>query len=172
MERLVGFADLRAGRVAPREAECDLADLVGLVAAGLAPRLAAARRGAPKLRVESGLRMRADPDMLTLAIECLAANALLHGAGAVRIAAARCAEGARITVEDEGPGVAPDRREAVQGAFAVGAPVRTRAADGLGLGLPLTRRLVELHAGELTLEGGGGWPFRAALTLPRWRVMG
>ena len=172
VEQLVGFADLRAGRVAPREAECGVADLVGRVAAGLGPRLAAAGRGAPEPRVEPGLRLRADPDMLTLAIECLAANALLHGAGAIRLAAARCAEGARITVEDEGPGVAAHRREAVQGAFAVGAPVRTRAADGLGLGLPLTRRLVELHAGALTLEGGDGRPFRAALTLPRWRVMG
>ena len=83
--------------------------------------------------------------MLTLAMECLAANALLHGAGAVRLAATRCTDSARITVKDEGPGITPDRRDAVQGAFAMGAPVHTRAADGLGLGLPLTRRLVERH---------------------------
>ena len=172
VERLVGFADLRAGRVVPQEAELDVADLIGLVAATLAPRLAAAGRGRPVLRVEPGLRLRGDADMLALALDCLATNALVHGAGAVRLEAARRDEGLRIAVEDDGPGVAPERRDAVQEAFAVGAPVHTRAADGMGLGLPLTRRLVELHAGELALEGGGGRPFRAALTLPRWRVVG
>lgn len=52
------------------------------------------------------------------------------------------------------------------------APFHTRAADGLGLGLPLTRRLVELHAGELTLDGGADRPFHGTLTLLRWRVIG
>ena len=144
---------------------------MGLVATTLGPRLMAADRGQPELRVEPGLRLRGDPDMLALALDCLAGNALAHGAGAVRLEAARRDEGLRLTVEDDGPGVAPPRRQAVQAAFAVGAPVHTRAADGLGLGLPLTRRLVELHGGELSLEGGDGRPFRAAPTLPRWRVV-
>lgn len=171
VEQLVGFADLRAGRVVPREAECELADLVELVATCLAPRLAAEGRPGPAPRVEPGLRVKGDPDMLTLALECLATNALLHGRGAVRIEAARRDGQLTIAVSDEGDGVGPERRRAVQAAFAIGAPIHTRAADGIGLGLPLTRRLVELHAGELALEGGGDGPFRAVVTLPGWRVL-
>lgn len=172
VERLVGFADLRAGRVAPQEAEIAAEDLLGGVAASLGPRLAVAGRARPEIRAEPGLRLRADPAMLALALDCLATNALVHGAGRLRLAASREAGGeAVLSVEDEGPGIAPERREAVERVFAVGAPLRTRATDGLGLGLPLTRRLVELHGGGMALAGGGERPFRATLRLPRWRVV-
>jgi signal transduction histidine kinase len=170
VEQLVGFADLRAGRMLPREVECDLGDLLDLVAICLMPRLAARLRPAPVSEVEPGLCVRGDPDMLHLAIECLASNALVHGGGAVRLSAARSGEGVAVTVEDEGLGIDADRRAEVQRAFAVGEPVTTRHAEGLGLGLPLTQRLVERHGGELTLEGGHDAPFRAVLSLPRWRV--
>ena len=170
VERLVGFADLRAGRVMPCEAEVELGDLVDLVAVTLGPLLAAAGRGRPEVDAEPGIRMRGDPDMLALAMECLATNALVHGEGRMRLTMRRCAEGVRIAVEDDGPGIAPHLREAVRAPFAVGAPVTARRADGIGLGLPLTRRLVELHAGAMSLEGGEGEPFRAAITLPCWRL--
>ena len=53
-------------------------------------------------------------------------------------------------------------------AFSHAGPVSTRAADGLGLGLPMTRRLVGLHGGEVSLVRAGE-RFAARIELPTHR---
>jgi signal transduction histidine kinase len=88
-------------------------------------------------------------------LEVLLANALRHGAGAVRIAVSADERAARISVEDGGPGVAEADRRRV---FERGAS-RT---DGTGIGLHLARALAEADGGELAVTGS-----RFELRLPR-----
>lgn len=65
----------------------------------------------------------------------------------VRVTAARHdANTVRISVEDEGPGVAPEM------AATLFEPLATSKAHGLGLGLPISRTIVEAHGGRLWLE--------------------
>ncbi len=66
-------------------------------------------------------------------------------------------EGARvlITVKDTGIGIPPDKLEAVFQEFAQVDSSSTRKAGGTGLGLPISRKLVEIHGGRLWAESTG-----------------
>ncbi len=85
---------------------------------------------------------------------------------------ARMADGVvEVAVADTGPGIAPDDQELIFEEFG-----QSRANDsgarheGTGLGLPLSRRFIELHGGRLWVESapGAGSTFR--FTLPRERT--
>jgi signal transduction histidine kinase len=67
-------------------------------------------------------------------------------------------------VADTGPGIAPGELERIFEEFEQAAD--GKQAEGTGLGLPLSRRLVELHGGRLWVESevGRGSTFR--FTLP------
>jgi signal transduction histidine kinase len=66
-------------------------------------------------------------------------------------------EGARvlITVKDTGIGIPPDKLEAIFQEFTQVDSSTTRKAGGTGLGLPISRRLVEMHGGRLWAESTG-----------------
>jgi signal transduction histidine kinase len=65
--------------------------------------------------------------------------------------------GARIliSVKDTGIGIAPDHLDAVFQEFTQVDVSSTRKAGGTGLGLPISRRLVEMHGGRLWAESTG-----------------
>jgi two-component system sensor histidine kinase KdpD len=88
----------------------------------------------------------------------------------IRVRAGRADEHhVRITVEDEGPGIAPQLREQVfQKFFRIpGRESVDPRRTGIGLGLPIARRLVESQAGQITIEDPpAGRGTCVALTLP------
>jgi signal transduction histidine kinase len=66
-------------------------------------------------------------------------------------------EGARvlIMVRDTGIGIPPEKLEAVFQEFTQVDSSTTRKAGGTGLGLPISRKLVEMHGGRLWAESTG-----------------
>lgn len=85
--------------------------------------------------------------------------------GTVRVRTRNRGDHLEIDVADEGPGVAPDVREAIFKPFFTTKP----RGEGTGLGLPTARRIAELHGGSLDLAetGPGGSTFRVRLRLAR-----
>jgi len=69
-------------------------------------------------------------------------------------------EAVEIRVEDDGPGLS---REALQKLFI---PFYTTKRHGTGLGLPISRRLVEAHGGELNARSGPSGGTRVTVRLP------
>jgi signal transduction histidine kinase len=73
------------------------------------------------------------------------------GAGAVWVTA-RAEEGAVVVeIRDDGPGIAPEVRERLFEPF-----VTTKVGRGSGLGLSISRKIVEEHGGRLELESALG----------------
>jgi signal transduction histidine kinase len=70
---------------------------------------------------------------------------------------ARPMEGARvmISVKDTGIGIPQDKLEAIFQEFTQVDTSTTRKVGGTGLGLPISRRLVEMHGGRLWAESSG-----------------
>jgi len=64
-----------------------------------------------------------------------------------------------LRVRDNGPGIEPGRTEEIW------APFHTSKANGTGLGLPITRKVVETHGGSIEVESppGGGTEFCVVL---------
>jgi signal transduction histidine kinase len=60
-----------------------------------------------------------------------------------------------ITVKDTGIGIPPDKLETIFQEFTQVDTTSTRKAGGTGLGLPISRRLVEMHGGRLWAESTG-----------------
>ena len=78
--------------------------------------------------------------------------------------AARAADGQVISVRDTGIGISEeDQTKIFEEFYQVGA---SRTQEGTGLGLALTRRLVELHHGELTVESEPGVGSTFTVTMP------
>src|SRR6266496_3837901 len=69
-----------------------------------------------------------------------------------------------ITVADTGPGIAPEELEAIFEEFKQATD--GKRAEGTGLGLPLSRKLVELHGGRLWVESAAGNGSTFRFTLP------
>ena len=72
-----------------------------------------------------------------------------------------------ITVSDTGIGISPERLPHIFDRFYQVDDSQTRAQEGSGIGLALTRELVELHYGEITVEStpGDGTTFKVRLPL-------
>lgn len=124
------------------------------------------------LRLSSGPAVSditADGSKLQLALTCLLNNVLAHGGDKAEVALAEVAGGGiAIRVTDDGTGIEDSRRDAIWEVFTVGEDVRRRRAEGLGLGLPLTRRIAEMHGGDVTV-GRSETGFEVVLSLPAWR---
>ena len=74
-----------------------------------------------------------------------------------------------LSVIDTGLGMAPEKLKQSREVFDQLDSGLARNFEGLGLGLPLTERLVELHGGRLDLQSTEGQGTTATLTFPAWR---
>ena len=90
--------------------------------------------------------------------------------GSVKADAVEAADGAvAISVTDTGIGVAEQDQERILEPFTQVAPADSRGHRGTGLGLSLTRSLVELHGGSLSLESALGTGTTVTVLFPAAR---
>jgi signal transduction histidine kinase len=85
--------------------------------------------------------------------------------GSVVVATERTDGEVQVSVADTGPGIAPVDRERIFEEFQQ-TEVGVKQREGTGLGLALSRRLVELHGGRIWVESEPGHGSRFVFTLP------
>ena len=100
------------------------------------------------------IELDADPRRLQQVLWNLILNAIKFtpAGGAIELAIQRDADAVRIVVRDSGQGILPEDLPHVFGAFTLQSHAN---ASGLGLGLYIARRLVELHGGSLAVSSEG-----------------
>jgi two-component system, OmpR family, osmolarity sensor histidine kinase EnvZ len=155
MERMIsGYLAFARGEGTEQAEPVNLSAVLEEVAAG-------ARRSGAEVAVDA-------PDALTLslranavrrAITNLVDNARRH---AHRVALAALPQGRMVfvTVDDDGPGIPPERRESVF------RPFESDTTGGTGLGLTIARDIVRAHGGEIVLEDSPLGGLRARIRLP------
>jgi len=132
-------------------------------------RIEAARKGLD-LRVEieddAGVLL-GDADRFRQILQNLLGNAIRVTTGGAVVLRLRSRPGPRVTrltveVEDTGPGIAPEDRERIFERFVQLDGIDERTHRGAGLGLTITRSLVEMMGGRLSVESelGKGSVFR------------
>ncbi|HWU56842.1 MAG TPA: MHYT domain-containing protein [Rhizomicrobium sp.] len=103
----------------------------------------------------------------------LVSNALKFtpSGGKVMVRAFHTEQGFVLRVTDTGIGIAhSDFHKALEPFGQVDSSL-ARKYDGIGLGLPLTRQMVEMHGGTLELESAVGHGTSVTITLPAWRLV-
>lgn len=136
-------------------------DIVSLCA------MVAATRGHDSVQVHGTpgeVIVNADSRRIEQVVTNLLDNARLYAGGATDLTVTATEAGARIAVEDRGPGVPEEERTTIFARFQRGhAADLDGVASGTGLGLALSTQHVELHGGALWVEDreGGGARFVA-----------
>lgn len=150
--QLLALARLEGAGAAGQQTEFDLSALIEDALAELQP--AAAGKGCRIVaRIEPERHIAGNPDLIAVLIRNLLDNAVRYGAEGGRIEIDLAADGERavLRVADDGPGVAAADRERLGTRFQRFAP---QAAEGVGLGLSIVRRIAELHGAEVTFGAG------------------
>ena len=125
-------------------------------------RLHAARGVTIHVRIDPNHVVRAQREDLDEMLGNLLDNACKWASVSVAIAASRVDGDIAIVVEDDGPGIVAEMREAV-----LQRGVRAdEAAPGSGFGLAIVRDIAELYGGSIALGAAPGGGLRATLRLP------
>lgn len=121
------------------------------------------------LALEEQPEVLGDQQQLEQMVRNLVDNALKYGAPdrpvVVRLDLAS-ADQARITVEDEGEGIAPEQIPHLTRRFYRTDPGRSRASGGTGLGLAIVKHIVERHRGRLDIASEIGKGTRVTVRIP------
>ncbi|HYD99449.1 MAG TPA: ATP-binding protein [Alphaproteobacteria bacterium] len=166
LNALLDISTLQAGTVQPRIA----AFAIGRALQALHHECEsqARDRGLTLRVVGSGLAVRSDETLLLRMLRNLVVNAIRYTeSGRILVGCRRSGNRLRIEVWDTGPGIPPDKQEAIFEEFVqLGNPQRDRR-QGLGLGLSIVRMTGELlgHAVTLRSRPGRGSVFAVAVPL-------
>ncbi len=161
MERMIeGYLAFVRGEGTETAQDTDLGALLSEIVEG------AKRDGAEvSLSIDGTLRLPARRDALKRALANLVGNAQRYGKR-VTVAAARRDDGIEITVDDDGPGIAPEKREDVFRPFVRLEISRNPATGGVGLGLTIARDILRGHGGDVVLDASPLGGLRASARLP------
>ena len=170
-DQLVQFATLAAGRLQLQAEDVPARDLLD----GLLDRWNDRLPGTHTLtrRVARGTPTAVlDKRYVELALDELVDNAVKYSpeGGRIRVSARIHENGngprLMLSVDDQGVGIDPDRREAIFEDFSQADGSATRRFGGLGLGLALVNRIVRAHGGELSCESTPGRGTTVRMLLP------
>jgi signal transduction histidine kinase len=103
---------------------------------------------------------------LKRALSNLIENAVIYGQRA-RVTLAEDREALRITIDDDGPGIAAADMERVFEPFVRLEASRSRETGGVGLGMAIARSIVRRHGGDIALENRPERGLRVTVRLPK-----
>src|SRR4051812_47380503 len=169
INEILDLSKIEAGRM---ELELGAVSLPDLLDQGVAMvRERALRHGiALGLTIAPGVgTVRADEVKLMQVVVNLLSNAVKFtpDGGSVDVRAEASGTDALVTVRDTGIGIPEEERERIFEAFQRGGRGARASVEGTGLGLTLSRRILDLHGGRLWMESEVGEGSTFSFTVPR-----
>jgi signal transduction histidine kinase len=172
VSRLLAWSRMSAGQTDVLREPAVLAEVVGDAVEVFEERH-------PEVKVErsfdDALSIAIDAALVQLAVMNLLENARKYAPKGepYRVVVTATERGARIEVEDRGPGVPRGMRGRIFEAFERGDDRLSRATEGTGIGLALVRAVAQAHGGDATVEAAseGGARFTIELTASRGRTL-
>jgi protein-histidine pros-kinase len=172
VDDLLDVSRVSTGKVVLHREMVDLAELIARCVAMVAKRGAADHEITVRTQP---VFVDADPMRLEQVVTNLLTNALKYtpSGGSITVTAGRAGDTAVVTVEDTGVGMTPDLVDRVFDLFVQGERALARSEGGLGIGLTLVKRLVEMHGGSVAAKSDGpGRGSRFTVRLPAARQDG
>jgi signal transduction histidine kinase/CHASE3 domain sensor protein len=168
---LLDLSKVEAGRMELRETVFDLPMSISSALSTMSP---LAEKGGIELSwiCPAPLLIRADAEKLGQMLLNLLSNAIKFTPAGGRVSVEVREEPDRIVicVADTGIGIAPENHERIFEEFQQLETADSPQQKGTGLGLTLTRRLAELHGGEVWVESAPGEGSRFSVALPASRL--
>ena len=164
-DELLDVTRIQQGQLELAPVTVDLRALVREVVEGLEPELAAAHCA---VRVEAPEEVMGvwDPSRLEQVITNLLTNSIKFGPGRpIEVSVCDSAENVQFSVRDHGVGIDPARKPFLFNRFE--RAVSSAHYGGLGLGLYISRRIVQAHGGNLRVDSEPGQGATFTATLPR-----
>ena len=157
IDDLMDVSRLSRGKLALRRERVDLATALESAAEDARPRLESTRHRLVLTLPTAAIGLDADPLRLAQVFANLLDNAAKYTEPgcAITVTAERCGAEVAVTVADTGIGIAPDHLPDLFEMFAQIGSDPDRSQGGLGIELPLTRHLVELHGGRIEVRSAG-----------------
>lgn len=163
-ESLLIQAKIEAGLFTPRLEKVDVSVIARDVVTAMRP-LCGQRQQRISLDTPQVMpRIAADPQLLTQALTNLLSNAsrFTTTGGSIGVRVMVIDTGVAVYISDDGAGMTRQERHRLFHRFATGRPL----ADGTGLGLVITKTIVELHGGQIMVHTASTKGTTFLLTLP------
>lgn len=151
IDQLLDLSRINAGRLVLERSDTDLSEIVRQVAAEFEDELARAQ--CPfTLHAYAPVHGVFDPLRVEQIVTNLLSNAIKYGRGKpIDVTVSRAPSGAaRIVVRDRGIGIAPEHQARIFERFE--RIIQDRSYGGLGLGLWITRQIIEAHGGSISVD--------------------
>jgi Na+/proline symporter/nitrogen-specific signal transduction histidine kinase len=173
INQVLDLSKIESGRAEWHESQVDMKEVVADSVAGMGQVFE--EKG---IRVEVQLphsvpRVPGDVDRIIQVLLNLISNAVKFcepGRGRIDIALYETDGGLRVDVRDNGPGVSAEDQAVIFDKFRQAGDTLTNKPQGTGLGLPISRHIVEHHGGKLWVESTPGAGACFSFTLPFARV--
>jgi PAS domain S-box-containing protein len=174
VDDLLDVARISEGKIALRKEEVELGSVIAQAIETAGPLIHARAHTLDVAALQQQVWVEGDPVRLAQSMGNLLHNAakFTPKGGHIRVAVALNEGVARISVQDDGIGIAEDNLSRIFGMFAQAAVPPDRAPEGLGIGLSLVSRLLEMHGGRLSATSPGiGMGSTFTVELPVLRTM-
>ena len=157
IDDLVDVARITSNRFELRRERVDLASVLRLAIETSGTLLRAAGQEFTTVLPESPIYLDADPIRLAQAVSNLLNNAakFTDRGGHIWLVVERNGSDAVITVRDTGVGISRAMLPHVFEMFTQGEQAHSRTLGGLGIGLTLVKRLIEMHGGTVAADSAG-----------------
>lgn len=110
--------------------------------------------------------IRADGDRIRQVVVILLENALRYSSGPVMVQLHGAPAGYAVSVKDNGPGMSEEEQARAFDRFFRGSNASEHYKEGVGLGLPVAKAIVEAHGGTIVLNCADGVGTTVCFTLP------